>query len=62
MIVKPNGMMTAMIIAMMKGTHVSAWIASIPGKPPTPIALARTPIKLANMPANPEPTIAATKG
>ena len=55
-------MMIAMIIAMMKGTHVSAWMASIPGKPPTPIAFARTSIKLANMPANPEPTIAATKG
>ena len=50
---RTNGTITAMIIEMMNGTQVSAWIARIPGSPPTPIALARTFIKLANIPAKP---------
>ena len=63
--VKINGTTIAISIAIPKANKPPpsvALMAKIPGNPPTPIAFARTPIKLLNILAIPEPIIAATNG
>ena len=60
--VKMIGTTIAIIIGMMNFSMSSPRMARIPGKPPTPIELARTPMSVETMPAIPEPIIAATKG